>query len=89
MLVRIFFEEGRAMTVATKYHLTAEGDRLPVLRHAVVVWRIGANGEVEIRGIFADEATAKADPAVAVPAVGWKVTTANLVAWNAIALRGA
>ena len=76
------------MAVTTKYHLTAEGDRLPVLRQAVVVWRIGANGEVEIRGIFADEATAKADPAVAIASVGWRVSPAPLIAWNALELKG-
>jgi hypothetical protein len=75
------------MSTPTKYSVTTEHDRLPILRGAFVVWRVGSSG-VEIRGIFADEASAQADPVANIAVAGWKITAAPLIGWNALALKG-
>jgi hypothetical protein len=74
-----------------KYSVTTEGpdDRLPVLRHCWIVWRVGAGGKPEAHGVFATEEAAKADPVGgAHEVVGWKIARTPLIGWNAIALKG-
>jgi hypothetical protein len=75
----------------TKYHLESggpSGDQLQILRFAYLVWRIGANGQPEAHGVFADEASAKADPIGSLPQIGWRIERVPLIAWNALVLKG-
>jgi hypothetical protein len=68
-----------------KYNIDLRDD--DALRFAWIAWRIGANGAPEFRGAFASEADARADPVVAVPAVGWKLARFDLIGWHALVLK--